>query len=88
MGLQGFSTSDRSGIRIPKQRPADLKEQVEEWRRVLTSLAEDFAGGDIRVRPKRYPTTCSYCAQRLLCRIDPASFEEELDDDETEAERG
>jgi RecB family exonuclease len=86
MGLQGFAASDKTGIRMPRQRPDDLKEQVEEWRQVLTSLAEDFSRGDIRVRPKSYPTTCTYCAQRLLCRIDPASFEQELDDEEmTEA---
>jgi probable DNA repair protein len=88
MGLQGFAISDESGIRMPKQRPVNLQEQVEEWRHVLTSLAEDFYNGDARVRPKHFPTTCTYCAQRLLCRVDAASFEEESDDDEaTEAER-
>ena len=73
---------------MPRQRPANLEEQVEEWRQVLTSLAEDFYNGDARVRPKSFPTTCTYCAQRLLCRVDAASFEEEMDDEEaTEAER-
>lgn len=87
MGLQGFSISEESGIRMPRQRPANLAEQVEEWRQVLTSLAEDFYTGDTRVRPKSFPTTCTYCAQRLLCRIDAASFEEAMDDEEaTEAE--
>lgn len=87
MGLQGFATSEAAGIRMPRQSPANLEEQVEEWRRVLTSLAEDFYNGDMRVRPKSFPTTCTYCAQRLLCRVDPASFEEETNDEEdTEAE--
>ncbi|WP_348268949.1 PD-(D/E)XK nuclease family protein [Edaphobacter paludis] len=87
MGLQGFSISEESGIRMPRQRPANLAEQVEEWRQVLTSLAEDFYNGDTRVRPKSFPTTCTYCTQRLLCRIDAASFEEAMDDEEaTEAE--
>ena len=87
MGLHGFATSDESGIRMPRQRPASLEGQVEEWRQVLTSLAEDFYNGDIRVRPKIFPTTCTYCAQRLLCRVDPASFDEEMDDEgTTEAE--
>lgn len=72
---------------MPRQRPANLAEQLEEWRQVLTSLAEDFYTGDTRVRPKSFPTTCTYCAQRLLCRIDAASFEEAMDDEEaTEAE--
>jgi ATP-dependent helicase/nuclease subunit B len=88
MGLQGFAVSDESGIRMPRQHPANLEEQVEEWRQVLTSLAEDFYNGDTRVRPKSFPTTCTYCAQRLLCRVDAASFEEAMDDEEaTEAER-
>jgi ATP-dependent helicase/nuclease subunit B len=88
MGLQGFATSETAGITMPRQRPSNLEEQVEEWRHVLTSLAEDFYHGDARVRPKSFPTTCAYCAQRLLCRVDAAAFEEEMDDDETtEAER-
>ncbi|MDW5266279.1 MULTISPECIES: PD-(D/E)XK nuclease family protein [Acidobacteriaceae] len=87
MGLQGFATSSNAGIRVPRQHPADLEQQVEEWRQVLTSLAEDFYNGDIRVRPKNFPSTCTYCAQRLLCRVDPASFEQDDDEEATEAER-
>ncbi|GGG83350.1 PD-(D/E)XK nuclease family protein [Edaphobacter dinghuensis] len=87
MGLQGFATSEASGIRIPRQHPADLEEQVQQWRQVLTSLAENFYNGDIRVKPKDFPSTCTYCAQRLLCRIDPASFEQDDDEEATEAER-
>jgi ATP-dependent helicase/nuclease subunit B len=88
MGLQGFAISDESGIRMPKQHPENLDQQVDEWRRVLTSLAEDFYNGDIRVRPKSFPTTCTYCAQRILCRVDAASLEETTDEEEaTEAER-
>lgn len=86
MGLQGFATSSDAGIRVPRQHPADLESQVEEWRQVLTSLAEDFYNGDIRVRPKSFPSTCAYCAQRLLCRVDPASFDQEDDEEAPEAE--
>jgi probable DNA repair protein len=85
MGLQGFATSADAGIRMPRQHPVDLEAQVAEWRQVLTSLAEDFYHGDIRVRPKSFPSTCAYCAQRLLCRIDPASFDQE-DEETAEAE--
>lgn len=74
MGLEGFATSEASGIRMPRQHPASLDEQTEEWRRVLTSLAEDFYNGDARVNPKSFPLTCTHCAQRLLCRVDAASF--------------
>jgi RecB family exonuclease len=85
MGLQGFATSGDIGIRIPRQHPENLEQQVEEWRQVLTSLAEDFYNGDARVRPKSFPSTCTYCAQRLLCRIDAASFEQD-DEEAAEAE--
>jgi probable DNA repair protein len=87
MGLQGFATSETAGIRMPRQHPEDLEQQIQEWRQVLTSLAEDFYNGDIRVRPKNFPSTCTYCAQRLLCRVDPASFEQDDDEEATEAER-
>jgi hypothetical protein len=52
----------------------DLKAQVEAWRGVLTTLAEDFAEGRADVDPKDAKKTCDRCAQRLLCRIDPALF--------------
>lgn len=86
MGLQGFAASANSGIRVPREHPLDLEDQVAEWRQTLTSLAEDFYNGDIRVRPKNFPTTCAYCAQRLLCRVDPASFDQLDDEEATEAE--
>jgi hypothetical protein len=50
--------------------------QVDQWREVLTRLAEQFAAGDARVQPKSYPKTCQYCGQRLLCRVVGASLEE------------
>lgn len=79
MGLQGFAVSETTGIRMPRRRPVSLEAQVDEWRRVLTSLAQNFYNGDARVSPKQFPTTCTHCAQRLLCRIDPAAFEEDND---------
>jgi ATP-dependent helicase/nuclease subunit B len=88
MGLDGYAATNiiQDGI-LPK--PAalpfeTLDDQVAEWRRVLTQLAEDFHAGDARVYPKSYPKTCQHCAQRLLCRLDPAS----LGDPEEHAEAG
>lgn len=71
-GLQGASgvLSDKAGV-------VDLEAQVEDWRRVLTKLAEEFCAGDATVAPKQYPTTCRYCEQRLLCRLDPKTLEPE-----------
>jgi RecB family exonuclease len=71
---------------------ATLEEQVERWREVLVGLAEEFYGGNARVHPKHYPTTCARCGQRLLCRLDVSSIEEDEEDDEAagaeEVDRG
>jgi hypothetical protein len=61
---------------------ASLATQVEDWREVLTALAEDFHSGEARVDPKQYPKTCEHCEQRLLCRLDPATLDaNSLDED-------
>jgi hypothetical protein len=51
--------------------------QVERWREVLVALAEEFYAGEARVRPKNYPATCARCGQRVLCRLDVSSLEED-----------
>jgi ATP-dependent helicase/nuclease subunit B len=82
-GLKGYAVG--SGV-LPG-RPAALKEaatleaQVERWRQVLVGLAEEFYAGDARVNPKQYPKTCEYCGQRLLCRLDVSSLEDNDEDD-------
>ena len=92
MGLDGYAATD--GI-LPKPAPLPyetLDDQVAEWRRILTNLAEDFHAGDARVRPKSYPKTCQHCAQRLLCRLNPATLadheDEHGDPDHQEESRG
>jgi ATP-dependent helicase/nuclease subunit B len=63
----------------------DLNARVAEWSSVLTTLAEDFARGRAEVRPKSFALNCSRCAQRLLCRLDPASLlASDFDDEELE----
>jgi ATP-dependent helicase/nuclease subunit B len=90
MTLTGFATTD--GIltkRVKLTEAATLEAQVERWRDVLVSLANDFYSGDVRVRPKQYPSTCAYCAQRILCRLNPANFEDDSEENEAvEAEHG
>jgi ATP-dependent helicase/nuclease subunit B len=51
----------------------DLGPLVEQWRETLTRLAENFAAGRADVSPKSYAVNCPHCAQRLLCRFNPAS---------------
>lgn len=86
MGLKGFAASEEILPRPLKLQHESLEAQIEEWHRILTSLAEDFFAGDARVRPKSYPITCSFCKQRLLCRLDPALLEDDLDDAEDSEE--
>jgi ATP-dependent helicase/nuclease subunit B len=59
---------------------------VEEWKQVLHQLAHDFADGKASVDPNHYPQTCRHCAQRLLCRLDPATLLNPLESEE-ESER-
>jgi hypothetical protein len=68
-----------------------LQAQVEEWRKVLTALAEEFNAGRPEVRPKNYPETCRYCQQRVLCRLDVSTLsadESEDTDDVFEEDNG
>ncbi len=82
MQLHGISTT--KGI-LSKQDefPAGLDtidRLVEHWQQILIRLAQDFAAGDARVHPKQ-ASTCKYCAQNLLCRIEPGFFEHQPSDD-------
>jgi probable DNA repair protein len=82
MGITGYEASD--GI-LPKPAKLDaesLQAQVEEWREVLTSLAEDFHSGMAIVSPKRYPLTCTRCEQRLLCRLKLSTLEADALEDQ------
>ena len=86
MGMKAFVANGdvlMQPKRAPKMDRESFAEQVEEWQRVLTKLAEDFYRGDTRVRPKNYPVTCKHCGQRLLCRLDAAALG---GDDEVETE--
>ncbi|QNI35549.1 PD-(D/E)XK nuclease family protein [Edaphobacter sp. 4G125] len=61
---------------------APLTEQLARWREDLEALAEEFYRGEAHVAPKDYPSTCAYCAQRILCRLNIAAFDEGLDEEE------
>ena len=81
--LTGYAVSDGvlPGKSTKLKEAPTLEAQVEQWRRVLERLAEEFHSGDARVRPKRYPTTCARCGQRLLCRLDVSLLEEVEEED-------
>lgn len=69
---------------LPSQRRqtfVDLELRKSDWKAVLTTLAENFAAGRASVDPKNIAVTCNGCPQRLLCRIDPATFDNSTVDD-------
>ncbi len=82
--MKGFSDHPSAVLSKPARMPQTLAEQREEWLRVLTQLASAFATGDTRVEPKAYPKTCQYCAQRILCRLDPTTLTATDEEDERE----
>ncbi|MCU1251605.1 MAG: putative repair protein [Edaphobacter sp.] len=82
MGWKGFVAGDGVLLKPDRLKTEDFAKQVEEWREVLTKLAEQFAAGEAGVRPKSYPKTCAYCGQRLLCRVAAENLEE-TDGEET-----
>jgi probable DNA repair protein len=82
MGWKGFAARDGVLLKPDRLKTESFAAQVDQWREVLTKLAEEFAAGEAGVRPKSYPKTCAYCAQRLLCRVAGENLEE-MDEDET-----
>ena len=81
MALDGLMARVTADENRSTRRRMPLSAQMDEWQTVLTDLAEAFDRGEVSVDPKKYPLTCNYCAQRILCRLDPASFDEDIDDE-------
>jgi probable DNA repair protein len=88
MGLHGYQSRDGVLPSAAKLKAESLATQVEDWREVLTALAEDFHSGQARVDPKQYPQTCAHCEQRLLCRLDPATLDANSLDEDSDAGSG
>lgn len=66
--------------------PEQFERQMEEWYATVQRLAEEFAAGDARVGPKEYPSTCNFCGQRMLCRLNPELLAALGADDDTPSE--
>ncbi len=72
-GDLGFRGMTEEGVSLPAlkkmyvETPISFGEQIDEWRRVLEHLAEQFRAGLAEVNPK--PGACEHCGLRALCRI-------------------
>ena len=81
MKWQGLAANQAVLPTQKRQVIVDLEFRRSEWKIVLTKLAEDFAAGRADVDPKSIAVNCDGCPQRLLCRIDPATFSGPAADD-------
>jgi probable DNA repair protein len=86
MGINGYEARDGILPKSTRLKAESLAAQLAEWREVITSLAEDFHNGMATVSPKRYPQTCNYCEQRLLCRLKLSTLEADALVDQEEPE--
>lgn len=81
MAFESFTRKITANKETSKRRDISLEDQLIEWRRILEDIATAFHRGDSQVDPKNYPTTCTHCAQRILCRLNPAAFDEDFDEE-------
>jgi probable DNA repair protein len=73
---------------LPIKTVPELPLKINDWRDALTQLAYAFYSGDASVYPKDFAQNCTRCAQRLVCRVNPADLEAqaELDDKSPDAD--
>jgi len=81
MAFESFTQKITARKPVPKRLKIPFEEQLAEWERVLGELAEAFHRGESEVDPKNYPNTCKHCTQRILCRLNPAAFDEDSDEE-------
>lgn len=67
-GLNGAGAHLPGMAQMKTNPPLPFDAQLEEWRRELEHLAEDYRAGRAQVDPKR-KDTCDNCGLRALCRI-------------------
>ncbi len=79
--LIGVSDNGELGKLRPMkvEKGARVSELIEDWRRVVEKLANDFRTGQAQVNPKSR-STCEYCGLTALCRVRDVQVAEEADD--------
>src|SRR5258708_9810491 len=66
MGLKGFVVGEGVLLKPDRLKTESFAAQVEEWRGVLTKLAEQFAAGEAGGGPQRYSEKGAHCRAGLL----------------------
>jgi probable DNA repair protein len=57
---------------LPKNKSSkeiDWEQQLQEWKKIIVNLANDFYAGKADVDPKNPNDTCKFCKLHALCRI-------------------
>jgi probable DNA repair protein len=67
---KGYSTIEGALPGAKAVEPAELRGRIDEWRRVLDSLGNEFRAGRASVDPKDRFKTCEYCHLAALCRVE------------------
>lgn len=68
---------------------ASWEQLLEQWRREVDRLGENFASGDARVDPKALLSTCRWCDLKPLCRVhERLSALDEGDEEDAADEEG
>ena len=86
LALKGIGSPTVLDSPTSKNFAATLTDQLEDWHRILTDLAEAFAHHDPIAAPKKYPQTCDRCSQRMLCRLDPNTLNATEEEEEETAD--
>lgn len=74
----------KDGMPYANSEVYELAAEIDTWREKLTAIAGEFAAGYSAVTPKHYPQTCTYCAQKPLCRIQENASAAALDGGEAQ----
>ena len=88
--MRWLGVQSEDGLLPPSRtnKAVEMQWLLETWRATLSQLAEDFAAGRADVHPRDFHKDCARCAQRPLCRVDPATLNTASEDEAVEEDDG
>ncbi len=75
--IDGVVPATAFALTEDRQKGFEWHEVIAHWQAWLVRLAGDFAAGQAEVNPKLAAKTCRYCHLSALCRVEPASPDDE-----------